>query len=242
MSDAYWDAFFILHRDLPREGPGEPADVSWAAQVAATPKNARICDAACGPGADIAVLRAAAPEGHVTGLDKYPHFIEQARVTYGDDPAITLRADDMASLKGPFDLIWCAGALYFLGVTEGLKTWRSALAPGGAVAFSEPCWFSDARPTEAAKMWADYPAMTDAQGIDARVRAAGYTTLATRKVSAIGWENYYGPLDQRVATLSPDDHPALRQVLAEARLEADVWRAHQDSFGYLLCVVRPDGV
>jgi len=27
-------AFFTLHRDLPREGPGEPADVAWAMAVA----------------------------------------------------------------------------------------------------------------------------------------------------------------------------------------------------------------
>ncbi len=26
--------FFQLHRDLPREGPGEPTDISWAADVA----------------------------------------------------------------------------------------------------------------------------------------------------------------------------------------------------------------
>ena len=31
------DAFFTVHRDLEREGPGEAADVIWALEVAGTP-------------------------------------------------------------------------------------------------------------------------------------------------------------------------------------------------------------
>jgi trans-aconitate methyltransferase len=75
------DAFFTLHRDLPREGPGDPADVAWAAKVAGTPHNAAMADIGCGPGADIASLLAAAPEGHVTALDKMPQFVEATRAT-----------------------------------------------------------------------------------------------------------------------------------------------------------------
>jgi|GEM_PF-4683729 len=49
-------AFFTVHRDLDREGPGEAADVHWALDVAGTPEDARILDAACGPGADMVTL------------------------------------------------------------------------------------------------------------------------------------------------------------------------------------------
>ncbi|MCV3272365.1 class I SAM-dependent methyltransferase [Roseobacter sinensis] len=240
---ADWEAFFTLHRDLPREGPGEPSDVAWAAATAATPATARICDAACGPGADLAALHAAAPQGHVTALDKHPQFVDQARALHRQDPAMTLHVGDMAEITGPYDLIWCAGALYFLGIADGLKTWRSALAPGGAVAFSEPCWFTDDRAQEAADFWAgEYPAMTDAAGIDAQVRAAGYRTLGTRKLSDSAWEAYYGPLERRVASLSPGDTPQMQQVLDDARREAQIWRTYRDSFGYLLSVVVPDDV
>lgn len=240
MSDAYWEAFFQLHRDLPREGPGEDADVAWAAEVAGIKRTARICDAACGPGADIAALRRAAAQGHVTAMDTTAHFVDQARARYGGDAAVDLSVGSMAEITGPFDLIWCAGALYFLGVTEGLKTWAPALAPGGAVAFSEPCWFTEDRPPEAVALWQqEYPPMTDATGIAEQVGAAGYTTLATRKLSAAAWEDYFGPLDARIAALAPGAEGAVAQVLEESRREAAVWRAHQDSFGYLLSVVRP---
>ncbi|MEM9576163.1 MAG: class I SAM-dependent methyltransferase [Pseudomonadota bacterium] len=239
MSDAYWDAFFQLHRDLPREGPGLAEDVAWATEVANLTRDARICDAACGPGADIPALKTAAPEGTIRALDKVPHFVAQARAAYGDLPGVDLTEGDMATLTGPYDFIWCAGAIYFLGVTEALKTWRAALAPRGTVAFSQVCWFTDT-PSEAARAgWADYADMTDEAGVLARIDAAGYECLATRRLSDAAWEAYYGPLDERISALSPGDTPQMRQVLEEARAEAALWRKERAAFGYLLCVVRP---
>ncbi|MCP5058844.1 MAG: class I SAM-dependent methyltransferase [bacterium] len=233
------DEFFILHRGLPREGPGEPADVAWAAGVVGLAPDAAICDAGCGPGADIEALLAAAPQGHVTAIEGHAPFVDDLRLRWGDHPRVTSRVGDMSRLQGPFDLIWCAGALYFLGVTEGLTAWTGALAPGGAVAFSEPCWFT-ATPSDAAlAFWAEYPGVTDAEGIDARVRAAGYETLATRRVSDAGWEAYYSPMQARIAELRPDADAELRAELDLNVEEIAGWRATRAESGYLLSVVRP---
>jgi len=239
MNSEYWEAFFTLHRDLPREGPGEAADVAWAAERAQLPASAHIADVACGPGADIGALLEAAPEGEVTALDKQAHFIAAARAQWGDDPRTTILRADMAAIANPYDMIWCAGAVYFLGIEKALKTWRKSLRAGGVIAFTEPCWFT-ATPSERSKgFWADYPSITDANGIAARVAEAGYETLGVRKISDAAWENYFTPLDARIAALLPDAEGALKTVLIEAREEADCWRAHRDEFGYLLSVVRP---
>lgn len=227
-------AFFTLHADLPREGPGEPADVAWAARIAGIAPDARICDAACGPGADIPALLAAAPQGHVTAIDATAHFVTDAQVHAG--PNVTVRQGDMADLDGPFDMIWCAGALYFLGVTEGLIKWREALVPGGVVAFSEPCWFTDT-PTETS-FWEGYDTGTEAQ-IAARVADAGYETLATRRLSDAAWEAYYTPMDARIAALRESADAELNKVLDEGVKEAADWRRLKQDTGYLLCVVRP---
>ena len=236
---ADWDAFLMLHRDLPREGPGEAADVAWAAEVAGTPTDARILDAACGPGGDIAALLKVAPRGHVTACDLIAHFVAAVRKAHGDDPRVTALESDMTTLSGPFDLIWCAGAVYFVGVTEALTAWRRALAPGGAIAFSEACWFSDTPSDAARRNFADYPAMTDETGIRARIAAAGFDVLATKRLSDRAWENYLAPLDERVAKLRPQADEPLSRVLDAQEAEAALWRAERDSFGYLLCVVRP---
>jgi trans-aconitate methyltransferase len=232
-------AFFTLHRDLQREGPGEAADVAWAAQAVGLAANAQIADIACGPGGDIAALLDAAPNGHVTALDKTTHFVDAARAAWADDPRATILKADMARVMNTYDMIWCAGAVYFLGVTEALRNWRKSLRSGGAVVFSEPCWFSDVRSAQAVQNWAAYPAMSDAAGIAAKVEAAGYEVVATRKLSDQAWEDYYGPLDARIAALRPGADVALTTVLDEADAEAACWRAHRDEFGYLLLVVRP---
>ncbi len=239
MTGAYWDAFFELHRDLPREGPGEPADVAWAAKLAGLPADARICDAACGPGADIPALLAAAPDGHVTAMDKVEQFVQQAQDAYGDDPRTDIFTGDMTKIEGPFDFIWCAGAVYFLGVTEALRLWRKALSKRGAVAFSQVCWFSDTPSPAAQEGWAEYADMTDEAGVYAKIEAAGYECLGSRRLSDAAWEAYYTPLDARVGLLETDATGALADVLQESRDEAALWRNERDAFGYLLCVVRP---
>lgn len=239
MNDAYQTAFLKLHRDLPREGPGLSEDVIWAAEAAGIDPNARISDAACGPGADIAALLQIAPEGHITAMDKVAQFVTQAQARHAGDARVSVSQGDMADITGPFDFIWCAGAIYFLGVTEALTLWRNALAPCGTIAFSQLCWFT-ATPSEAAQAgWADYVDMTDEAGVLERARAAGYEVLATKRLSDAAWEAYYVPLDARIAALEGTTDAVLQQVLDEARDEAALWRAERETFGYLLCVVRP---
>lgn len=239
MSDHDWTAFFQLHRGLPREGPGLPGDVAWAADQARVKKDARICDAACGPGADIEALLAAAPEGHVTALDKVEHFVKAARARHAGQRRCSIRQGDMAEIEGPFDFIWCAGAIYFLGVRAALEQWKPALASGGAVAFSQVCWFTD-NPSEAARAgWAGYPDMTDEAGVLTAVKAAGYECLAQKRLSDAAWEAYFQPIDARIAALRATATDALHAVLDEAEAEAALWRRERASFGYLLCVVRP---
>lgn len=241
MSDD-WDAenFFKLHADLPREGPGETADVAWAAEVAGLKPDAQILDAASGPGGDIGALLRAAPKGHVTAIDLHGSFIDEASTRFGQNKRVSLITGDMTSLPGPFDLIWCAGAVYFLGIEAALTAWRKTLAPGATIAFSEPCYFTDT-PSEAARaFWeGEGVEITTEAGIAAQIDAAGYDVLATRKLSDIAWESYYRPIEGRIAQLRPDADAALTAVLDENEREISAWRACKAETGYLLSVVRP---
>jgi SAM-dependent methyltransferase len=234
------DVFFTLHAELPREGPGETADVAWAADVAGTHDDARILDAACGPGGDIGALLRAAPQGHVTAIDKHAPFIEQAQMRWGKNPRVHLNVGEMTAPDGPFDLIWCAGAVYFIGIEAALAAWRGALAPGGAVAFSEPCYFTDTQSEGARAFWGgEGIEVGTAERITARVAAAGFETLATRVLSDVAWESYYRPIADRIARLSPGADARLTAVLDDASSEMAGWRAHKAETGYLLSVVRP---
>ncbi len=231
-------AFFTLHRDLPREGPGEPADVAWAMEVAGTPKDAVIFDIACGPGADIEALLTGAPDGHVTALDLHPHFLEPIRARWGNDPRVTAAQADMLDVQGQADLIWCAGAVYFKGITECLKTWGPVLRDGGAIAFSHPCLFTDHPSEEATGFWDEYPVQSKDEILQ-DIAKAGFTSRASRKVSDAAWTAYYEPQDARIDKLRPGADAELSKVLDQARHEHTRWRAVKDETGYLLSVVCP---
>ncbi|WP_114966397.1 class I SAM-dependent methyltransferase [Alkalilacustris brevis] len=238
------EAFFTLHDDLPREGPGDRESLDWAMGVARVPQAARILDAGCGPGADIRGLLEHAPRGKVLALDLHPGFAERASAGFEDDPRVTARAGDMMAVEGPFDLIWSAGTIYFEGVRQALEGWRDALAPGGKVVFSELVWRNATPPEPTRAFWAaEYPDMTDEAGLRDEIAAAGYRLLDCRYLPASAWEAYYGPLEERMDELEAegpdDDIPGLAEVIAAHRREIAIWRAHGDSFGYLLCVTEP---
>ncbi|MEX3015546.1 cyclopropane-fatty-acyl-phospholipid synthase family protein [Gymnodinialimonas hymeniacidonis] len=233
------EIFFTIHADLPREGPGETADVAWAAEVAGVTSRANILDAASGPGGDIGALLRVAARGHVTAIDKHEGFIEAAQGRWGKDDRVTLLTGDYLGPEGPFDFIWCAGAVYFVGIEAALKGWRRALAEGGAIAFSEPCLFTDTPSDGAISMWEGYERLTDSDGIAAQVEAAGYDTLATRVISDIAWESYYRPMEDRISKLRRGADEALIAALDEHAAEIEAWRKHKAETGYLLSVVKP---
>ncbi|MEO1640255.1 MAG: class I SAM-dependent methyltransferase [Pseudomonadota bacterium] len=232
------EAFFTLHRDLPREGPGLPEDVAWVAARLDTARVQRILDGASGPGSDIATLLTAFSPESLHAADWMEHFIAQVEADFGDDPRVTATRGDMFEVPGPFDLIWCAGAIYFAGVAQSLRRWSEQLAEDGVIAFSAPCYFDDEPSDIARALWAtegDIPTRTK---VFQEIADAGFALIASRPLSDAAWEAYYGPQLARVAQLWPDADAALRAVLDEARQEAAVWRAAKDETGYELCVVR----
>ena len=231
-------AFFVLHSDLPRQGPGSRESLDWALDRAGVPASGSILDAACGPGADIAGLLAHVPDGHVTAIDAHAPFVEEARANWGNDPRVTLVTGRMETPPGgPFDLIWCAGALYFLGVEAGLSGWRDHLKPGGVVAFSEPVFKIDSPSARAAGFWGGTTVGRPGD-IAAAVDRAGFDALSWTYLDDAAWEAYYTPMEARIAKLRPDADASLTEMLDAGAEEAATWRACKDETGYALFVVR----
>ena len=233
------EAFFVIHDDLPREGPGEPDDVHWAHAVAGWPEDAMICDAGCGPGADIPALLATAPDGQVIAVDAHAPFAERVQADHGGD-RVAAFVGDLRQIGGPFDVIWSAGAVYNVGLEEALAAWRDALAEEGVVVLSHPVFFTDL-PTDGARaFWGDHDPLTEAAFARA-VADAGWEILDARRLTDAAWEAYYEQLEDRIAFLRTLEDPAeqLAEQLDAHEAEIEGWRTHRHETGYVLAVLRP---
>jgi hypothetical protein len=233
-------AFFEIHRGLPREGPGDRASLGWALGLAGVRPDATVCDAGCGPGADLPGLLAHLPRGRVHAVDLHLPFVQSVRTRFAADPRVTAERACMTQLPGRYDFIWSAGAVYSVGIAAAMAGFRAALVPGGRAAFSHLCWLGEARPEAAAAFWAEeYPPMTDLAGVQAEIAGAGTRVFGTMTLGPGAWAAYYGPLEARLDVLEPAATGALAEAVAAHRREIAVWRAHGDSFGYVLFVVAP---
>lgn len=237
MDPVFWE----LHSGLDREAPGDDADTLAALRLAGLSGPISVLDLGCGPGASALTLLGALPEAQVTGLDAHAPFLEAARAqvaTAGFAERFTAVEADMGQPPFPqasFDLIWSEGAIYSIGVEAALAAWTPLLRPGGRLVFSDAVWLTDAPDPVAAANWAEYPAMTDAAGVRAKIAAADLTLLGDVELCDAAWDNYYRPLAVRATALEKAhgrDHPVLR----DARAEIAARRDHPDDFAYVFFV------
>lgn len=247
-TESFPEVFFELHRDLPREGPGDDESTLRAlAMCTELPAKPDILDVGCGPGMQTIAL-ARATEGTITAVDFHEPFLDQVREraeAAGVRDRIQVMRADMTDLpfgQDSFDLIWSEGAIYIMGVSEALEAWNAFLRPCGYLVFSEATWLVPDPPAEVRDFWAaEYPGMRDVEGNLERIRAAGYEVIGHFTLPAESWwPEYQTPLEEKI--------PALRQkyagdeaslhVLDETLREHGFRRDHPDSYGYEFYVAR----
>lgn len=240
--------FFELHSGLPREGPGSRDCTARAlAMAGALPPRPQILDIACGPGMQTMDLAALLPEARIVAVDMHEPFLEELRRRAAAAGAAhrieTLRAD-MAALPfapGSFDLIWCEGAAYIMGVGNALKAWRPLLRPGAKLALTEAVWLKPDAPEPVRRCWAEYPAMKDIAFNRKLVRDCGYELLGDFVLPANAWwDDYYRPMEARLAELAEkyEADPVATSVLAENREEIEIYRQFSDYYSYVFLVLR----
>lgn len=244
MADAFDDLafFYEIHSHIRRQGPGNQASTLKALQLAGTlPSKPVVLDIGCGPGAQTAHLAQALDGARIGAVDNHQPYVDAANQLL-KETGVADRAQaqlgDMTQLDFPdgyFDLLWCEGAAYIMGVHRALAHWRRLLKPRGVLAFSEAVWLTETPPGEARQFWQDYPAMMDMQGNRRLIEAEGYELLGDFVLPPEAWwDDYYQPLEDRIKALAlqhKDQMQAL-QMLAATRAEIDLYRRYGDSYGY----------
>ncbi|MCA9705325.1 MAG: methyltransferase domain-containing protein [Myxococcales bacterium] len=241
--------FFELHQGLPREGPGSRSCTRRALErVGPLPPAPAVLDVACGPGMQTLDLALLLPQARITAVDLHPGFVQEARrrvQAQGWDDRIEVLEGDMRALPfGPasFDLVWCEGAAYIMGLTDALRAWAPLLRDHGRIALTEIAWLRDDVPAALREGWeADYPAMTDVEGCRTRVREAGLVLVDDFVLpESAWWDDYYRPLEARLEQLERTHagDPAAEVVLQGHRDEIEMYRELSTYYGYVFFVLK----
>ncbi len=241
--------FFELFSGLPRQGPGTAASTRRALRlVADVGPRTRVLDVGCGTGAQTLVLALGSP-ARIVAVDNHPPFIDvlnREAQRLGVANRLEARVADMRRLDFPdrsFDLIWCEGAIYNVGVEAGLRDWRRLLRRDGHVALTEVCWRKPEPPAECAAFWKrEYPAIRDTDALLEAVDACGYRTVGHFPLPASAWwDDYYRPLQDNVTAFRKRYHdaPDAQDLADQCQKEIDIWHAYSAYYGYeflVLCV------
>ncbi len=240
--------FFEIHRDLPREGPGDSASTKRAfALLPDLGADPLILDVGCGPGmqtVDLATLSG----GRIVAVDNHLPFLLQLReraAAAGLTERIRAVAGDMNALPfrdGTFPLIWAEGSVFVIGLEKALSAWRPLLGEPGCIALTDVAWLRSDPPEEARRFWGEeYPAIAETGALIAMIRRAGYRLIDhfTLPESA-WWDHHYAPLAKRLPALREKhahDPRALAVVQSHER-EIDIYRRYSDSYGYVFFVMQ----
>lgn len=234
--------FYELFDLLPRGGPGNNESTRRAfAAIPNLPPQPLILDLGCGPGEQTLDL-AKISKGKIIALDRHQPFLDKLMNNARDaglaDAIIPTNVSmlEMDFADQIFDLIWSEGALYFMGLQNGVKRCRQLLKPGGCLAFTDMTSYSTDMPKPVADLFfsemADFP---DLSGKIAMIEAEGFTVLEHFTLPKTAWlDNYYAPMEIELPRLEKkyQDNDAALAVFQSMRDEIAKYREYSDYFGY----------
>lgn len=247
-SPRFWEIFFEVFENLPRQGPGSRSCAARALGLCrGLPEFPAILDLGCGVGGQTLQI-AELTSGSIIAVDSHAPSVERLRTAIAErglSHRVSAVVGDMASPEQPpesFDLVWSEGALYNIGLENALSVCHVMLRPGGYLAFTDAVWRREDPPPEVKAVFdMDYPTMgwlaDDLAAIkDRGFELAGHFTLPDEA----WWDDFYDPMEVRIAELrgkyaDDADAPAILDKLAE---EPRMHRLYSDFYAYEFFVAR----
>lgn len=242
------DIFFEMHKDIPREGPGDNDATKRAiTMLKDMPSNPNILDIGCGPGMQTIEL-AENMNGKIYAIDIHKPFLDRLLETAIDKNVshkIEAKEMSMFSLEfeeDNFDVIWCEGAIFIIGFEKGIQEWKKYIKKGGYLVVSEISWLRKDIPEEPKNYWEhDYP---EIKGITDNMRIIekqGYLPVGHFVISEKGWwENYYNPLTDRISKLRKKyiNNKEANDRMDNMLREIELYKRYSDYYGYVFYIMR----
>jgi len=241
------DIFFEIHKELPRESPGDAESTRKAFFLLMDlSENPYILDIGCGTGPQTIEL-AKISDCKIFALDLHKSFLielskraleerirNKVEIINGSTFALNFR-------KHKFDLIWSEGAIYILGFEKGLEECRYYLKKKGYIVVSELSWLKEHAPEELKQYWREeYPEIKTIEQNISIIKDLKYQFLNYFILPESSWYNYYIPLEERVTLLRKkyQNDPEANKLLNETQKEIDYYRKYSDYYGYVFYLMK----
>lgn len=241
------DALIELFRGMNRLAPGSVQTTQTAYRIATNDRHVEsMIEFGCGNGASTLPL-AELSEAQITAVDNCPVFVEflQQRVDEaGLKERVSVENRDMADswpTGTQFDLIWCEGAVYNLGLDQALKQWKPFLSPGGRIAVSDLVWIKRKPDPIIEAYWRENGLeLIHRDQVERRFKEHGYRCFGWFQYSNHDWDNYYRPVIEQIHPyLDSPSVPEERRQLAEAFQEEVRMRTEfGDQFDYVFFIAE----
>jgi len=247
-SPRFWEIFFELYEDLPRQGPGNRTCAATALGLCRELRELpAILDLGCGVGGQTLQL-AELTSGSIVAIDNHAPSIERLQAAIAErglSQRVSAIVGDMARPEQPlgsFDLIWSEGALYNIGLRNALQVCHRLLRPGGYLAFTDAVWLKENPPPEVkAGFDLDYPTMGWLDDDVRAIRECGFELVGHFTLpDEAWWDDFYTPMQTRIAELRgkyAGDVEA-SAILAQLAAEPEMHRRHSDFYAYEFFVAR----
>jgi len=248
VSPRFWEVFFEVFENLPRQGPGNRACAARALGLCHNlPALPAVLDLGCGVGGQTLQL-AEMFSGSIVAIDNHAPSINRLQGTIaekGFSGRIRAMVADMEHVDpalGPFDLIWSEGALYSIGLQKALGVCHDLLRPGGYLAFTDAVWRKENPPPEVkASFDLDYPGMGSMEDDVAAIHDCGFELVGHFTLPDEAWWNdFYTPMEARIVALRStyaDDCETLA-ILDQLAEEPEMHRHYSDFYAYTFFVTR----
>jgi ubiquinone/menaquinone biosynthesis C-methylase UbiE len=240
--------FYEIHKDIPREGPGDNISTHRALSLLYDlPKKPMVLDIGCGPGMQTLEI-AKHLSGHIIGVDINNGFLEQLNNKARKlDLSHKIEILNMSMFEldfeeASFDLMWSEGAIYIMGFQEGIQAWQKYLKKGGYLVVSEISWLREDLPLKPKEFWTrEYPQMTNISSNIKMIESSGYIPIGHFVIPENAWwDHYYTPLKVRVEVVREKyrDNEEANHLLDATIHEIEMYKNYSDYYGYVFYIMK----
>lgn len=247
-SPHFWEIFFEVFENLPRQGPGNRnCAIKALGLCRELTEFPAILDLGCGVGGQTLQL-AELTSGCIVAIDTHAPGIkrlQEAIAERGLSQRVSAIVGDMAHPEQPpgsFDLIWSEGALYSIGLRNALRVCHGLLRPRGYIAFTDAIWRKENPPPAVkASFDFDYPTMGSLDDDLAAIQDCGFELIGHFTLpDEAWWDEFYTPMENSIKELRKkyaNDVESLA-ILDQLAEEPNIHRRHSDFYAYEFFVAR----